>query len=132
VRDVATGRNRGHRQSYEIYNNTFYAASYPGPSPATAVRLASSVSEARVANNLCHYPGAPSRTACVEDRGTNNIVGNNSQSVAANPQFVAHLPHEAADFKPTANFGGAERVPIWSDFFGSSWPPMWSLGAIHP
>ncbi len=116
----------------EIYNNTFYAASYAGPSPGFAVYLAPSVSDTRVANNLCQYREVRTRSVCAGSSGTNNVIGSNSQDADANPQFAGQPLHEAADFKPTAKSGGAEAVPIWSDFFGNRWQPTWSLGAIHP
>lgn len=116
----------------EIYNNTFYATAYPGPSPATAIRITHPVSGARVVNNLCSYPGAPSRTVCVGDEGNGNFVGDNSPNVTTNPRYFMPLPIDAVDYRPRSNISRGRSVPVWSDFFGIRWPPAWYLGAIHP
>ncbi len=111
-------------QFVEIYNNTCYegtCAAFSG-SNFTAPGINSWAQ-----NNLC-YLGS-----CISNSGTGNTVSNNSASTSSNPEFINATGslEIISDFKPTSNFTGATRVPVWLDATGTAWPPTWNLGAVH-
>jgi hypothetical protein len=111
-------------QFVEVYNNTCYGgtcAAFSGSSFAAAG--INSWAE----NNLC-FTGS-----CISNSGSGNTVSYNSASTSSNPGFTngSGSLKLISDFKPTENYVGGVRVPVYNDALGIAWPPTWDLGAVH-
>jgi hypothetical protein len=119
----------------EVYNNTCYAPN--GVATQTCIgftnvgNLKAPPINSAAKNNLFYVPASGHST--VVDTGIGNIVTNNTASPTSNPSFTNGSGSFSviSDFKPTANYSGGARVPVWSDALGAVSPPTWDLGAVR-
>jgi hypothetical protein len=119
----------------EVYNNTCYA-----PTPITGqacvafngFSMRAPPQDSFAQNNLFYTPAGGHST--VVNTGTGNTVSNNTVSPTSNPAFTNGSGSFSviSDFKPTANYLGGTRVPVWYDAIGAHWAPTWDFGALHP
>jgi len=134
--DPQAGAQYPYADYAKVYNNTIYSGS--GVNTTRGIILGTEVLNASAQNNLCYFPTGGGSTACLLDQGTGTTKNHNtgdSGTVSTDPLFTSVSPFNPAGAKPTGisyAIGNGIGVPVWSDFFRVSWPPTWSIGAVHP
>src|SRR5260370_19623438 len=83
-------------------------------------------------NNLLYLAAGGHST--VVNNGTGNTVSNNTATPTNNPSITKGSGNSSllSDLKPTANYSGGTRVPVWYDALNALWSSPWDLGAVHP
>jgi hypothetical protein len=122
----------------EVYNNTCYVASVAHSGSAcvafnpTGFGVAPGNDNA-AKNNLAYANSSNMFVTVYNNGGKGEIISNNTSAVTNNPGFTnsSGMFEILSDFKPTANYSGGVRVPVWHDALGVPWLPALDLGAVH-
>ncbi|HQR03440.1 MAG TPA: PKD domain-containing protein [Rhodocyclaceae bacterium] len=125
-----------------FYNNTCYQADSSTQIPVciALVYSGSGTTNAVIQNNLAYAPNATTPKLLGQGAGVTGTTANNNSSdaqvLSTNPLFSNGSGSFSlvTDFKPTGAtyvVGGGASVPVWSDFFLTSWYPSWDIGAAH-
>jgi hypothetical protein len=120
-------------QFAEIYNNTCYFLTTQSQQACIGFsgQNFSAPGINSVAQNNLFY--SPSGNGFSINTGSGNTIANNTPTSSANPSITngSSAFDLISDFKPTANYTGGVRVPVWYDALGIAWSPTWDYGAVH-
>ena len=120
--------------SIEVYNNTCYAPDAVVNQACVGfdgLGMQAPPTNSFARNNLFYIPVNGHST--VVNKGTGNIVTNNTTVPHSNPGFTNGSGNFSviSDFKPTSNYSQGASVPSWTDALGVPWSSSWDLGAVR-
>jgi hypothetical protein len=118
----------------EVYNNTCYAPDAVVNQACVGfdgLGMQAPPTNSFARNNLFYIPVNGHST--VVNKGTGNIVTNNTTEPHSNPGFTNGSGNFSviSDFKPTTNYSRGASVPSWIDALGVPWSSSWDLGAVR-